>query len=304
MSTFLSSRIKNLKVGIEGYTNGTQVGEIIGDVDIKGGLKVSSFNDGVSTGLINYVITSDGAGGWSWESLADLGAVTAPGGLDKQIQFNNNGILSGASNFYYDLTNSRVGIGTDEPEYLLDVNGEVCLRGGLRDKDEQLGTFGQILMSTGSGVDWTDAAPADAITGLNIYEENVLQGSPNAVSNLNFVGSYVTATVSGSTATITLSSSPNFESITINLNTVWHAGNDGAGSGLDADLLDGQQGSHYLDYNNFTNKPFIPSVLGDLSNVDDNFKVDKSVLTYNQSTGKFAANDVNTIITITDGGNF
>ena len=30
------------------------------------------------------------------------------------------------------------------------------------------------------------------------------------------------------------------------LRTVWHSGNDGAGSGLDADLLDGQQGSYYL----------------------------------------------------------
>ena len=29
-------------------------------------------------------------------------------------------------------------------------------------------------------------------------------------------------------------------------NKVWHAGNDGSGSGLDADLLDGVQGSHYL----------------------------------------------------------
>lgn len=35
----------------------------------------------------------------------------------------------------------------------------------------------------------------------------------------------------------------------------WHTGNDGAGSGLDADILDGQQGSYYLDYNNFTNVP-------------------------------------------------
>ena len=33
--------------------------------------------------------------------------------------------------------------------------------------------------------------------------------------------------------------------VTINSNTVWHAGNDGSGSGLDADLLDGQQGSYY-----------------------------------------------------------
>jgi hypothetical protein len=30
---------------------------------------------------------------------------------------------------------------------------------------------------------------------------------------------------------------------------------DGANSGLDADLLDGEQGSYYLDYNNFTNVP-------------------------------------------------
>ena len=38
-------------------------------------------------------------------------------------------------------------------------------------------------------------------------------------------------------------------------NTVWHAGNDGAASSLDSDLLDGQHGSYYLDYNNLTNLP-------------------------------------------------
>ena len=41
---------------------------------------------------------------------------------------------------------------------------------------------------------------------------------------------------------------------------VWTSTTDGSGSGLDADLLDGQQGSYYLDWNNFTNKPTIPSV--------------------------------------------
>ena len=41
----------------------------------------------------------------------------------------------------------------------------------------------------------------------------------------------------------------------INNNVVWHAGNDGANSGLDADLLDGQQGSYYLNWSNFTNTP-------------------------------------------------
>ena len=41
---------------------------------------------------------------------------------------------------------------------------------------------------------------------------------------------------------------------------VWTSTTDGSGSGLDADLLDAQQGSYYLDWNNFTNKPTIPSV--------------------------------------------
>lgn len=34
--------------------------------------------------------------------------------------------------------------------------------------------------------------------------------------------------------------------------TIWHAGNDGAGSGLDADLLDGQQGAYYLSASTYT----------------------------------------------------
>ena len=38
-------------------------------------------------------------------------------------------------------------------------------------------------------------------------------------------------------------------------NAVWHGGNDGAASGLDADLLDGNHGTHYLDFGNFTNLP-------------------------------------------------
>ena len=43
---------------------------------------------------------------------------------------------------------------------------------------------------------------------------------------------------------------------TIGGNTVWHAGNDGSGSGLDADLLDGQQGSYY-NQSQFTGSAFI-----------------------------------------------
>jgi hypothetical protein len=46
----------------------------------------------------------------------------------------------------------------------------------------------------------------------------------------------------------------------------WVPANDATlgGAGLDADSLDGQDGSYYLDYTNFTNTPTIPSELLDL----------------------------------------
>ena len=47
---------------------------------------------------------------------------------------------------------------------------------------------------------------------------------------------------------------------------VWDSGNDGSSSGLDADLLDGQHGSYYLDYNNFSNTPTIPTNNNQLTN--------------------------------------
>ena len=47
---------------------------------------------------------------------------------------------------------------------------------------------------------------------------------------------------------------------------VWHENNDGSGSGMDADKLDGQQGSYYLNYNNFSNTPTIPTNNNQLTN--------------------------------------
>ena len=45
--------------------------------------------------------------------------------------------------------------------------------------------------------------------------------------------------------------------------TVWDSGNDGSGSGLDADLLDGQHGSYYLTASNLTGTPPNTYVYGD-----------------------------------------
>ena len=65
---------------------------------------------------------------------------------------------------------------------------------------------------------------------------------------------------------------------------IWHAANDGSGSSLDADLLDGQHGSYYLNYNNFSNTPSIPSVgNGTLTILPGNSLTGSGTFTANQS---------------------
>jgi hypothetical protein len=80
-------------------------------------------------------------------------------------------------------------------------DGSVELKKSLKDKDGQAGTSGQILASSGTGVQWISAPPG----GISVYEENTLLGSLYGTTEIKFVGNYITATSSGSTATVTLS---------------------------------------------------------------------------------------------------
>ena len=75
----------------------------------------------------------------------------------------------------------------------------------------------------------------------------------------------------------------------------WAPGTDATtgGAGTDADTLDGQDGSYYLNYNNLNNRPTVPSVLTDLSISDG-------------SNGQVLTTDGNgtfTFTTISTGGN-
>jgi hypothetical protein len=50
----------------------------------------------------------------------------------------------------------NVGIGTNSPLRMLDVNGSTRLRGALHDKDDQTGLADELLVSTGTQTDWKD----------------------------------------------------------------------------------------------------------------------------------------------------
>ena len=58
-----------------------------------------------------------------------------------------------------------------------------------------VGSAGQILQSNGSGSapQWVTSAPAGAIEGISVRDEGSIVGSANSISQLNFVGSVVTA---------------------------------------------------------------------------------------------------------------
>ena len=63
--------------------------------------------------------------------------------------------------------------------------------------------------------------------------------------------------------------------------------NDGATSGLDSDLLDGQHGSYYLDYSNFTNVPTLTTTLSALTDTTISSVGDNDLIAYDSSSSKF-----------------
>jgi hypothetical protein len=98
---------------------------------------------------------------------------------------------------------------------------------------------------------------------------------------------------------------------TIGGSTAWHAGNDGSGSGLNADLLDGQQGSYYTGYtdtaiaNLVDSSPATLDTLNELAGAlgdDPNFAttVTNSIATKLNSSA-YTASDVLTKIKTVDG---
>ena len=71
------------------------------------------------------------------------------------------------------------------------------------------GSAGQILSSSGSGSapQWVTSAPAGAIEGISIRDENTIVGSANSISTINFLGDVITAdaAVGAGIATVTIS---------------------------------------------------------------------------------------------------
>ena len=121
------------------------------------------FDGNEGAGANNNVLISVGTG-VSWSAGADI--QTDASGLQTQIQYKkSDGKFGGADNLVYDDSNDRVGIGSTQPEYLLDVKGAVRIDGIFRDSNNTVGAGGSVLAADNSGgTQWVGAGASTPVS--------------------------------------------------------------------------------------------------------------------------------------------
>lgn len=173
--------------------------------------------EGEGLGVLNFNATND----------LHFGYYTANKGYNTYIAGNNVIVRTvGLPERVRITTDGKVGIGTSAPERILDVAG------GVQFKTNIDNVIKIPVKSIGSGhapgMHFYTNDGSTRIGGIGGYVSN-----PSSENYRSYVGWGDSPFDLNSSLTVSNSS------ITYKGNKVWHAGNDGTGSGLDADLLDG-----------------------------------------------------------------
>ena len=141
------------------------------DMRLTGRLRDVSSNSGTSGQALISVGTAV-----SWTDLADIETNAA----DKifSVQYKKaNKKFGGAGNFVFDPVNSRVGIGSTQPEYLLQVqrqgqNGYVQIGGTFLDSNGQTAGIGSVLGADDGDLTWVGAG-ASTLNVIFVSEDGL-----------------------------------------------------------------------------------------------------------------------------------
>ena len=191
--------------------------------------------EGEGLGVLNFNATND----------LHFGYYTANKGYNTYIAGNNVIVRTvGLSERVRITTDGKVGIGTSAPERILDVAG------GVQFKTNIDNVIKIPVKSIGSGhapgMHFYTNDGSTRIGGIGGYVSN-----PSSENYRSYVGWGDSPFDLNSSLTVSNSS------ITYKGNKIWHAGNDGSGSGLEADTLDGYhagyENSNVALYANFPN---------------------------------------------------
>lgn len=149
--------------------------------------------------------------------------------------FDNNLIVD-TDTLFVNVTNDRVGINTAAPTEALDVDGNVT-------------------------ISRSDSPTLRVETTANSSNQSnlVMQGARTTTSAIIARHQYINNLSGGAVTSVDIQvdGDGDFDFVTgaptVAGNEIWHAGNDGAGSGLDADTLDGIQASSFVRGDNNNN---------------------------------------------------
>jgi len=134
----------------------------------------------------------------------------------------------------------------------------VATSGSYSDLSNQPTSFADLTITGNLVVQGTKTELSTAT--LEVEDKNITLAKDSAsAAASNGAG----ITVDGASATLIYNDNPEKwvfnKAPFLNSNRLLTTADEGTGNGLDADTLDGQEGSHYLDYGNFTNTPTIPT---------------------------------------------
>ena len=176
----------------------------------------------ISGGFNGYVLTSNGAGGVSWQAAGGSGA-GIPGGANTQLQFNDDGSFAGNSTLTFDKINDVLSVSNVNVSSVLNVAnvGNIRVPGGVS---------GQFLRTNGSGVlSWATPSGGGSVGGSNTQIQFNDSGSFGGSVNLVFFKTTNTLQVPNLDATLVTSAQPNITSVG-NLTSLRVVGNTTTGN--------------------------------------------------------------------------
>ena len=169
-------------VGI-GTTNPTQELDINGDIRLRG--TIYDYNN--QPGANQQVLIKNNFGGLSWNNQSSI--LAGAGGTYQNIQYHNaSGLVGGASNFVFDESNNRVGIGSTLPRYLLDILGNVNISGLATITNlyvSGIGTFNDIVYVILTEQSTSTSTGALVVSGGVGIAKNLNVGGVAGISSLN-----------------------------------------------------------------------------------------------------------------------
>ena len=178
-------------------------------------------------------------------------ATATDGNLSIATELANTGVVAGS-----------YGSSTSIPVLTIDEDGRITVANtaSVAGVDNFFWTAANntLILQTGDGTEYV--VPIEVFTDITVNDltaNNIIVSGTVDGRDIASDGSKLDGIEAGATADQTAN-----EILSLLLTV------DGSGSGLDADLLDGANGSFYLDYTNFTNTPSATDLLNSIKTVD------------------------------------